>query len=209
MIEVHHLDKSRSHRVLWALEELGVPYRLVRYQRLPSMMAPPELKAIHPLGKSPVIRDGEVTLAESGAILEYLIERYGEGRLSPPRGSAEWVRYTYFLHYAEGSLMPQLFLKLVIGKLGLLGMPARGFVKKSIETHLAFLEGELARRPFFAGDELTAADIQMSYPLIAARARAGLDERYPQLSSYVERLEEQPGLRRAIEKAGPLEAPGG
>ena len=208
MIEVHHLDKSRSHRVLWVLEELGLPYRIVRYQRLPSMVAPKELAAIHPLGKSPVIRDGEVTLAESGAIIEYLLERYGEGRLSPPRGSAEWVRYIYFLHYAEGSLMPPLFLKLVIGKLGLLGMPARGFVNKRIAEHLAFLEGELADRPFFAGDALTAADIQMSYPLVAASARGGLDERYPRLSSYVKRLLDQPGLQRAIEKAGPLEVPG-
>lgn len=207
MIEVHHLNQSRSHRVIWMLEELGVPYELVRYERLPSMMAPPELKAIHPLGKSPVIRDGELTLAESGAILEYLIERYGDGRLAPERGSPEWVRYLYFMHYAEGSLMPQLFLKLVIGKLSVLGMPARGYVNRNLQTHLDFLEGELAGRPYFVGEELTAADIQMSYPLVAAMERGG-GERYPRLVEYVQRLRERPGLVRAIEKAGPLEAPG-
>lgn len=208
MIEVHHLNQSRSHRVLWALEELGLPYEIVRYERLPSMLAPPELKAIHPLGKSPVIRDGEVTLAESGAILEYLIERYGEGRLAPERGSPEWLRYLYFMHYAEGSLMPQLFLKLVIHKLSLLGMPARGFVNRNIATHLGFLEGELASRPYFAGESLTAADIQMSYPLMAAGSRGGLDARYPRLLDYVKRLRNEPALQRAIDKAGPLEAPG-
>ena len=208
MIEVHHLDQSRSHRVLWLLEELGVEYQLVEYQRLPSMLAPPELKAIHPLGKSPVIRDGDVTLAESGAILEYLLERYGEGRLAPKRGSKEWLRFIYFLHYAEGSLMPQLYLKLVIYKMSLLGWPARGFVNKSVETHLRFLEGELEHRPYFVGKELTAADIQMSYPLVAAQARAGLDARYPRLTDYIARLRERPGLQAAIEKAGPLEAPG-
>lgn len=207
MIEVHHLNQSRSHRVIWMLEELGVPYELVRYERLPSMMAPPELKAIHPLGKSPVIRDGELTLAESGAILEYLIERYGDGQLAPERGSPEWVRYLYFMHYAEGSLMPQLFLKLVIGKLSVLGMPARGYVNRNLQTHLDFLEGELAGRPYFVGEELTAADIQMSYPLVAAMERGG-GERYPRLVEYVQRLRERPGLVRAIEKAGPLEAPG-
>lgn len=208
MIEVHHLDQSRSHRVLWLLEELGVEYQLVTYQRLPSMLAPPELKAIHPLGKSPVIRDGDVTLAESGAILEYLLERYGEGRLAPARGSKEWRRFIYFLHYAEGSLMPQLFLKLVIYKMSVLGWPARGFVNKNVETHLRFLEGELEHRPYFAGKELTAADIQMSYPLVAAQARGGLDARYPRLTDYIARLREQPALQAAIEKAGPLEAPG-
>src|SRR5690606_28868331 len=141
-IEVHHLTQSRSHRVIWALEELEVPYRIVTYERLPSMMAPPELKAIHPLGRSPVIRDGELTLAESGAILEYLVERYGKARLAPERGTREWVRYIYFLHYAEGSLMPQRFLKLVNGKLSVLGLPARGYVNRNIATNLDFLEEE-------------------------------------------------------------------
>jgi glutathione S-transferase len=207
MIEVHHLNKSRSHRVIWLLEELEVPYELVRYERLPSMMAPPELRAIHPLGKSPVIRDGDLVLAESGAILEYLIERYGHGRLVPERGSPEWLRYIYFMHYAEGSLMPQLFLKLVIARLSVLGLPARGFVNRNIRTHLEFLEGELADRPYFAGEKFTAADIQMSYPLVAAMTRGG-GEHYPRLVEYVARLRERPGLARAIEKAGPFEAPG-
>lgn len=207
MIEVHHLTQSRSHRVIWALEELEVPYRIVTYERLPSMMAPPELKAIHPLGRSPVIRDGELTLAESGAILEYLVERYGKGRLAPERGTPEWVRYIYFLHYAEGSLMPQLFLKLVIGKLSVLGLPARGYVNRNIATHLDFLEEELADRPYLAGETLTAADIQMSYPLVAATSRGGLDESHPRLMDYLKRLRAEPGLQRAVEKAGPLEVP--
>lgn len=209
MIEVHHLEQSRSHRVLWMLEELEVPYTLVTYRRLPSMLAPPELKAVHPLGRSPVIRDGDVTLAESGAILEYLAHRYDrEGRLMPERGTEAWRRAIYFLHYAEGSLMPQLFLSLVLRKMSVLGLPARGFVRRNLEQHYAFLEGELEGREFLAGDALTVADVQMSYPLVAATARGGIDARYPRVLALLERYRARPALQRAIDKAGPLEAPG-
>ncbi len=207
MIEVHHLEQSRSHRVLWLLEELGLEYEIIVYKRLPSLLAPPELKAIHPLGKSPVIRDGAATIAESGAILEYIVDRYGEGRLVPPRDSEEeFLRYRYFMHYAEGSLMPPLLVALVVKKLGPLGWPARGVVKGWIKTHLDFLEGELEKRPYFTGDAFSVADIQMSFPLLAAK-RSGLDARYPRLLDLLKRLMERPALARAIEKGGPFEAP--
>jgi glutathione S-transferase len=206
MIEVHHLNNSRSQRVLWLLEELGLDYRLVRYQRDAStMLAPPELRSVHKLGKSPVIRDGDLVLAESGAIIQYLVDRYGAGGLAPERGSPEYVRFLYWMHYAEGSAMPPLFLKLVIGRLGILGMPARGFVNRNVKNHLDFMEGELASAPYFVGDRFSAADIQMSFPLEAAAARAGLaNETYPRLFDLLGRLHARPAYQRAIEKGGPF-----
>jgi glutathione S-transferase len=216
MITVHHLENSRSQRVLWMLEELGLNYEVKRYQREPTMQAPASLRAVHPLGKSPVITDGDWTLAESGAILEYLVERYGEGRFAPPLGTRERVRYTYFLHYAEGSLMPLLFMKLVFGRIPeRVPWPMRPVARlisnatdktllgPQIANHFAFLESELASRDWFAGDTFTAADVQMSFPLEAAAARVGFDGRLPKLKDFVDRLQARPAYKRALEKGGP------
>jgi glutathione S-transferase len=217
MIIVHHLNNSRSQRILWLLEELGLEYEIKKYQRDPkTMLAPPELRAVHPLGKSPVIQDGDTIVAESGAIIEYLTGRYGEGRLAPASGTPEPLRYTYFLHYAEGSAMPPLLLKLVFDRVETTPAPffvrpiARAiaskvkdsFVLPQIRQHLAFLEGELAERAWFAGDEFSAADIQISFPLEAAAARGGLDAQYPKLSAFLERIHARPAYRAALERGG-------
>jgi glutathione S-transferase len=215
MITVHHLENSRSQRVLWMLEELGLDYEVRLYKREPTMQAPASLRAVHPLGKSPVITDGDRTLAESGAILEYLAETYGGGRLAPPVGSPERLRYTYFLHYAEGSLMPLLFMKLVFTRLPervpwamrpvarLISAGAdKTLLGPQISSHFAFLEGELAEREWFAGTAFSAADIQMSFPLEAAEARTGLP-RLPRLKSFVQRIHDRPAYKRALEKGGP------
>lgn len=221
MITVHHLNLSRSHRVLWALEELGVPYEIKGYERDPkTMLAPPELKAVHPLGKSPVITDGDLTLAESGAILEYLVERYGP-QLAPQAGTPERVKYTYWMHYAEGSLMPPLFIKLLFDRIEAAKVPF--FIKPvtrkiaeqgrtswaipQLKRNLDWIESELATRPWFAGDAFTAADIQMSYPLEAARKRVGLDG-YPKTRSVLERMEKRPAFARAQERGGRFGIPG-
>lgn len=216
-IVVHHLNNSRSQRVLWLLEELGLRYEVKRYQRDPqTMLAPPELRAVHPLGKSPVIEDGELTLAESGAILEYLAGRYGEGRFAPAAGTPERLRYSYWMHYAEGSAMPPLLLKLVFNRIQSGPMPffvrpvARGiarrvlgtFVEPNIARHLDYMEGELAARPWFAGEAFSAADIQMSFPLEAAAARGGLDGRRPNLTGFLERIHARPAYQRALESGG-------
>jgi len=218
MIVVHHLNNSRSQRILWMLEELGLDYEIKRYEREPSMMAPASLRAVHPLGKSPVISDGDKTLAESGAILEYLSLTYGGGRFTPAAGTPEWLRYTYFMHYAEGSLMPLLFMKLVFGRLptrvpifmrpvarAIASGADKTLLGPQIANHFAFLEGELAQRDWFAGNEFTAADIQMSFPIEAAAARAGLGERMPKLRAYVERIHARPAYKRALEKGGAFE----
>jgi glutathione S-transferase len=217
MIIVHHLNNSRSQRILWLLEELGLAYEIKKYQRDPkTMLAPPELRAVHPLGKSPVIQDGDTIVAESGAIIEYLTGRYGDGRLAPAPDTPERMRYTYFLHYAEGSAMPPLLLKLVFDRVENSPAPffvrpiARaiankvkdGFVLPQIRQHLAFLEGELAERAWFAGDDFSAADIQMSFPLEAAAARGGLDGKYPKLSAFLERIHARPAYQRALERGG-------
>jgi glutathione S-transferase len=218
---VHHLNNSRSQRVLWMLEELGVDYEVKRYQRDPkTMLAPPELRAVHPLGKSPVVTDGGVTLAESGAILEYLVGRYGEGRFVPPAGSPERMRYAHWMHYAEGSLMPPLVMKLVFNRIENARVPffvrpiARGiarrvkgeFLDPQIATHLAFLEGELAKSEWFAGDALTAADVQMSFAVEGASARGGFTKgSHPRLHGWLERVHSRPAYRRALEKGGPFE----
>jgi glutathione S-transferase len=218
MIVVHHLNNSRSQRVLWMLEELGVPYEIRHYQRdEKTMLAPPELRKVHPLGKSPVITDGGITLAESGAILEYLVERHGGGRFVPPAGTPERVRYTYWMHYAEGSLMPPLLMKLIFDQIRKAKMPfiakpiAKGIVHKvmstfvapQIERHLDYLEGELQEREWFAGSAFSAADVQMSFPLEAAQARAGLDANRPQLMAFLARIHARPAYQRALEKGGP------
>ena len=201
MIRVHHLNNSRSQRVLWLLEEIDLPYEVARYQRKASMLAPQELKRVHPLGKSPVIEDAGKTFAETGLIIEYLVERYGPD-LAPTRESDLYWRYKYWLHYAEGSLMPPLLLKLVVKRLGLLGLPARGFVDAQIKLHLDFLEAELARTPWFVGDRFSAADIMLSFPLEAASHRAGLDQTRPRLMDFLARIHARPAYRRAIEKGG-------
>ncbi len=224
MIVVHHLNNSRSQRVLWLLEELQLPYEVRRYERDPkTMLAPPELRAVHPLGKSPVIGDGDLVLAESGAILEYLADRYGAGVLAPPAGTAERTRYSYWLHYAEGSLMPPLLLKLIFDRVGSAPMPffvkpvARGiadkvrktFVLPNIRTHLDYLEQELKARDWFAGPAFSAADVQMSFPLEAAKARGGLDAQRPRLMDWLARVQARPAYQRALERGGPYEILGG
>ncbi len=220
MITVHHLNNSRSQRVLWLLEELGVPYEVRRYERDPqTMLAPAALKAVHPLGKSPVITDGEVTLAESGAIVEYLAGRYGGGRLLPPEGTPERLRCTYWLHYAEGSAMPPLLLSLIFTRVREAPAPffvrpiARaiddkvmaGFVTPNVQLHLDYMEGELGRSAWFAGEEFSAADVQMSFPLEAAAARGRLDAGRPRLQAFLERIHARPAYQRALAQGGPYE----
>jgi glutathione S-transferase len=217
MITVHHLNNSRSQRILWLLEELGLDYEIKKYQRDPkTMLAPPELRAVHPLGKSPVIQDGDTIVAESGAIIEYLVSRYGNGRLQPALGTPERLRYTYFLHYAEGSAMPPLLLKLVFDRVESAPAPffvrpiaraiatkvKEGLILPQLRKHLAFMEGELANRDWFAGSEFSAADIQLSFPLEAAASRAGLDAKYPKLNAFLARIHARPAYQRALERGG-------
>jgi glutathione S-transferase len=202
MIVVHHLENSRSQRILWLLEELGLPYEVRRYERdRKTMLAPPELRRVHPLGKSPVIEEDGRVVAETGAIVEYLVEK--AGRLGPPTHRDSVLRYRHFLHYAEGSLMPPLLVMLVVRRLGLLGRPARKPIQRMIDQHLDWLEGELAGRPWFAGDEFTAADVMMSFPLEAARSRAGLDGGRPNLIDWLERIHARPAYGAALQKGGP------
>jgi glutathione S-transferase len=217
MIVVHHLNNSRSQRILWLLEELGLDYEIKKYQRDPkTMLAPPELKAVHPLGKSPVISDGDTVVAESGAIVEYLVERYGNGRLAPLAATPERLRYTHFLHYAEGSAMPPLLMKLVFDRVESGPMPffvrpvaraiaqkvKRTFIVPNISANLAYLEGELGKGTWFAGDEISGADIQLSFVLEAAASRGGLDQAYPRLSAFLERIHARPAYQRALERGG-------
>ena len=217
MITVHHLNNSRSQRVLWLLEELGVEYEVRRYQRdSATMLAPPELRAVHPLGKSPVLTEGDLVLAESGAIVEYLVEMHGNGRFIPAAGTPERLRYRYWLHYAEGSAMPPLLLKLVFDRIGAAKMPffakpvaraiaARArdsFIQPQIDQHLDFMEAELGRSAWFAGSAFTAADVQISFPLEAAAARAGLDARRPRLMDFLARIHGRPAYQRAVARGG-------
>ncbi len=218
MITVHHLNNSRSQRVLWLLEELGVLYEVKRYERDKStMLAPPSLKAIHPLGKSPVITDNGKTLAETGAIIDYIISTYAQGRLIPPAGSDDRLRYTYWMHYAEGSAMTPLLLKLVFARLpmnapGLL----RGLVKNisdkantrlvdpQIAAHLDYWDSELSKSEWFAGNQFTAADIMMSFPLEAAAARANAKSK-PMVKAFLDRIHERPAYIAALKKGGPYD----
>jgi glutathione S-transferase len=202
-IIVHHLENSRSQRILWMLEELELPYEVKRYERNPkTMLAPPELKRVHPLGKSPVIEDGETVVAETGAIVEYLVEK-ADGALGPPPHRQAILRYRQFLHYAEGSLMPPLLVMLVIGRMGILGRPARPRIQAMIDQHLDYLENELTGRDWFACDEMTAADVMMSFPLEASRQRAGLDSRRPNLIAWLNRIHDRPAYRAALKRGGP------
>jgi glutathione S-transferase len=217
LIIVHHLNNSRSQRILWLLEELNLPYDIKRYQRDPkTMLAPPELRAVHPLGKSPVITDDDLTLAESGAIIEYLADRYGEGRLIPAPGTRARLRCNYWLHYAEGSAMPPLLLKLVFRRVetapapffvrpiakGIAAKVQNGFVDPQIALHLSYLESELAKTQWFGGDDFSVADIVMSFPLEAAAARGGLDDRHPHLQAFLQRVHARPAYRRGLERGG-------
>ncbi|MGN4193111.1 glutathione S-transferase family protein [Burkholderia gladioli] len=218
MLTVHHLNNSRSQRVLWLLEELCVPYELKRYERDPkTMLAPPELRAIHPLGKSPVLTDEGFTLAESGAIIEYLVERYGEGRFAPPPGTPQRLRYTYWLHYAEGSAMPPLLLKLVALRIAQAPMPffarpiARkisstlqsSFVDPQLKLHLGYVDAALRETGWFVGDSFSAADVQMSFPLEAAASRADTLAQLPAIRAFLERIHARPAYQRALQRGGP------
>jgi glutathione S-transferase len=203
MIVVHHLENSRSQRILWLLEELGLDYSVKRYERDPkTMLAPPALASVHPLGKSPLIEDGGHILAETGAIIEYLVDRT-DGQLGPAANRDSILRYRHFLHYAEGSLMPVLFALLVVRRLGLLGRPARPTLLKMAARHLDWLEGELTLRDWFAGDQFSAADIMMSFPLEVARGRAGLGDERPNIIDWLERIHARPAYAEALRKGGP------
>jgi glutathione S-transferase len=218
MLTVHHLNNSRSQRVLWLLEELGVPYEIQKYQRdAKTMLAPPELVRVHPLGKSPVVTDDGVTVAESGAILEFVLDKYGAGLLRPPAGTEARRRFTYWLHFAEGSAMPPLLLKLIFDRMETGPMPffakpiARGIARKvkglmvepNLKRQLDFMESELAGSEWFAGNEFSAADIQMSFPVEAAKMRAGLDASRPKLMEFLKKIHARPGYQRALERGGP------
>jgi len=208
MIVVHHLENSRSQRILWMLEELGLPYEIRRYERdKETMLAPPELRAVHPLGKSPVIEDMAAagttrTVAETGAIVEYLVEK-ADGRLGPPAHRDAALRYRFWLHYAEGSMMPPLLLKLVIARIPVLGGQVAKRIQPMIDRHLDYVESELAQRPWFAGDAMTAADIMMSFPLEAARSRGGLDGSRPATTAWLDKVHARPAYQAALAKGGP------
>ncbi|WP_242416038.1 glutathione S-transferase family protein [Sphingomonas panni] len=209
MIVVHHLENSRSQRVLWLLEELGLPYAVKRYERnKATMLAPPELRRVHPLGKSPVIEDsdagaagGSLVVAETGAIVEYLVEK-ADGRLGMPAHRRNALHYRHFLHYAEGSLMPPLLVKLVLGRVPLLGKAAQKKVQPMIDVHLDYVESHLASHDWFAGEAMTAADVMMSFPLEAARNRAGLDASRPHIIAWLDRIHARPAYRAALAAGG-------
>ena len=224
MLTVHHLNNSRSQRVLWLLEELDVPYEIKRYQRDPkTMLAPPELRAVHPLGKSPVITDDGQTIAESGAIIEYLIGKYGHGRFAPAPGTPERLRYTYWLHYAEGSAMPPLLLKLVALRIASAPMPffakpiARkiagtlqsSFIDPQLKLHLGYINKELSATGWFVGNDFSAADVQMSFALEAATARGGMEGQIPAVVDFLKRIHARPAYQRALERGGKYELLGG
>lgn len=217
MITLHHLNNSRSQRILWLLEELALDYRIELYQRDPkTMLAPPELKRIHPLGKSPIITDGDLVLAESGAIIEYLVEKYAQGKLRPPAGSKEELRYRYWLHYAEGSAMPPLLLKLIFSKVrsapvpffvkpivkGIAAQVENSFIHPQLKLHFTYLDEELSKSPWFAGAEFSAADIQMSFPIEAAAERLGLETNYPRLAKFLSTIHARPAYQKALKVGG-------
>ena len=217
MLTVHHLENSRSQRILWLLEELGAPYEIKRYARdTKTSLAPPELRAIHPLGKSPVITDGDRVVAESGAIVTYLIETYGQGQWRPAAGTPEHDRYEFWIHYAEGSLMPLLLLKLILGRIKTAKLPFfvrpiansiadkvdGAFPAPQLQLHLGYINDQLAQTTWLAGEQPTGADVQMSFPLEAARTRVDMGA-YPNISEYVDRIHSRPAYKRGLEKGGP------
>ena len=203
MFKVHHLNNSRSQRVLWLLEELALAYELVSYQRdAQTNLAPESLKKIHPLGKSPVLEDGGQVVIESGAILEYVVRRHGKGRLAPAETSPEWPRYLQLMHYAEGSAMLPVMLKLYTSRLGDAGAPLAPRIQSEIENHFGWLDGLLASSPWFVGREFSAADIQLSFPIQAARLLYGL-EKFPNLAGFLARVQARPAYQRALARGGP------
>ena len=219
MITVHHLENSRSQRVLWLLEELGLPYEVKRYERdRKTSLAPAELAKVHPLGKSPVITDGAVTVAETGAIVEYLVDKAG-GALRPEPGTADHRRYTYWLHFAEGSAMPPLLMALVFSKVRTAPMPffarpiarsiadkvMKNFVQPNLDRNLAYMESELSDRGWFAGRSFSAADVMMSFPVEAALSRGGNAKQAPRLADFLERIHARPAWQRALERGGPYQ----
>jgi len=200
MLKVHHLNNSRSQRILWLLEELGVPYEIVPYQRgTPVPFAPPELKKVHPLGKSPVLEDGGRVIAESGAEVEYLIDTYGKGKFKPAKDSADYWRYIELIHYAEGSAMLPLLMALYTGMLGDAAAALKPRVDSEIANHLSYMESGIKGREFFVGNDLTGADIQLLFVCEAAGARL---EPYPELVKYRARMQDRPAYKRGIEKGG-------
>lgn len=224
MLTVHHLENSRSQRILWLLEELGADYKIKKYARdKASQLAPPALLKIHPLGKSPVVTDGDLTVAESGAIIEFLLDKYDDGRLRPKNGTAEHLAYTYWMHYAEGSLMPFMVLSLIMNRIetapmpffirpvakGIAGQVKSGYLDDNIRRNLDFLQSTLQQSTWFCGEDMTAADIQMSFPLEAAEVRAGLDINYPELAAFLARIRERPAYQAALKKGGPYQLMGG
>jgi glutathione S-transferase len=203
MLTVHHLNESRSQRILWLLEELGAPYELKVYQRdAQTRLAPPELKAVSALGKSPVITDGAATIIETGAIIDYIIRHHGGGRMQPDPKSADYDLYVQWLHYGEGSAMLPLMLQLYVGRLKEGGAPLQPRIASETANHLGFIEGHLKGRQFFVGDALTGADIQMSFVAEVARAQGSLPT-YPNFSAWLDRIHERPAWKRAIDKGGP------
>lgn len=205
MIKVHHLNNSRSHRILWMLEELKQPYEIVAYQRDPkTMLAPPELKKIHPLGKSPVIEDGDLVLAESGAIIEYLSGKYGNGAFTPIVGTKDHIQYLHWMHFAEGTAMLQLILKLYLSRIPDAPAPLLERVDGQIGAHLSYMNAALSTSSFFAGEKFSAADVQMSFSVLAASARGGLSEPFPHLMRWLDRVRARPAFIAAEVRGGSL-----
>ncbi|MDM7481562.1 MAG: glutathione S-transferase [Halomonas sp.] len=222
MIRVHHLEKSRSHRILWLLEALELEYDIEVYQRDPkTQQAPDALKKVHPLGKSPVITDGELTVAESGAIIDYLVNRYGKERFQPSaEDSNEWVDYRYWMHYAEGSLMPLLVMGLIFSQIpkqspwfvrpiaqGISGTVQKRFLQPQLKQHLGMIESHLKAHGNFAGEFPSGADVQMSFPMQAVAATQSLDA-FPAITAFVARIQQDAAWQRVVERAGPLTMPG-
>lgn len=204
MIVVHHLNNSRSQRVLWLLEELGIEYDIKYYERDPkTMLAPASLRQVHPLGKSPVITDAQQTVAESGAIIEYIVDYYGNGRLIPESGTPERLRYTYWLHYAEGSAMPPLLMNLIFNRFPSVDNSVNdAFITPQIQLHFDYIEAELGKSTWFVGEEFTAADIQMSFPLELVAMQAELIQNRPKIQQFIERIHARPAYKRALERGG-------
>jgi glutathione S-transferase len=224
MITLHHLENSRSQRILWLLEELGVDYEIKHYKRdKKTSLAPPELLKVHPLGKSPVITDGDITVAESGAIVEYLVGKYDNGRLLPAEGTPERLAYTYWLHYAEGTFMPLMIISLILSRIenapvpfflkpvtkGIAGKVRNSYLDRNVKLNLEFMEATLKKSKWFCGDQMTAADIQMSFPLEAAAVRTDLKDEYPKLAACLKRMHAMPAYKAALEKGGPYVLLGG
>lgn len=223
MLMVHHLENSRSQRILWLLEELGLEYEMVRYGRdKQTGLAPPELKEVHPLGKAPVIVDNGVTVAESGAIIEYLVHTYDDGQLHPQAGTAAWRTYTYWMHYAEGTFMPLMIISLILGRIetapmpffvkpiakGIAGKVRAGYLDANVKNNLAFMEHTLSESPWFCGDSFSAADVQMSFALEAAEVRTDLNSDYPHLANFLRTVRARPAYKAALDRGGHYELMG-